>query len=80
MVDTAIEGTIKRIASALTGAHSRPCWRRGNWRHQVYGAGRALRRPLWIMPVTVHKESDADIPGHTNLVGSPELAPWPESN
>jgi hypothetical protein len=46
-------------------------WRRGHWRHQVHGVGRALRKLLWIRPVLVNASQATDDPdalGHIYLV------------
>jgi hypothetical protein len=37
------------------GSHASPYvhWRRGHWRHQAHGEGRALRKDIWIEPMLV---------------------------
>jgi hypothetical protein len=61
-------------AAALPGnaAHPsvRPHWRRGHWRRQPHGEGRALRKLIWLMPTLVHRENlhqADDTPGHIYL-------------
>lgn len=48
--------------------HVRPHWRRGHWRRQPYGEGRALRKLVWVMPVVVGSTRDAEMHGHIYLV------------
>lgn len=45
-------------------------WRRGHWRHQAHGAGRTLRKLIWLMPVVVGSKAHDDEPadGHLYLV------------
>lgn len=55
------------------GGSIRTHWRRGHWRNQMHGAGRQLRRLVWIMPVLVNASgvtADSDLPGH---IYKPEL-------
>jgi len=48
--------------------HVRAHWRRGHWRRQPYGEGRALRKLIWVMPMLVGA-GDKDEPlGHLYLV------------
>jgi hypothetical protein len=48
--------------------HVRAHWRRGHWRRQVYGEGRALRKLIWVMPIVVGASDDAEPLGHLYLV------------
>lgn len=49
--------------------HPATHWRRGHWRNQVHGPGRALRKLVWVMPVIVGKGShDNPESGHVYLV------------
>lgn len=48
--------------------HVRMHWRRGHWRRQVYGEGRALRKLIWVMPMVVGASDDAELLGHLYLV------------
>lgn len=48
--------------------HMRTHWRRGHWRRQVYGEGRALRKLIWVMPMVVGASDDAEPLGHLYLV------------
>jgi hypothetical protein len=43
----------------------RPHWRRGHWRRQPHGEGRAFRKLIWLMPTLVHRDHHQDdTPGH----------------
>lgn len=53
-------------------------WRRGHWRNQVHGAGRSLRKLIWIMPMLIGGGHDADAPGHIYLVEQREKAEQPQ--
>lgn len=50
---------VRRVGMAFqreveaAGAQRRAHWRRGHWRQQAYGAGRALRRLIWVRPMRV---------------------------
>lgn len=61
-------------AVAATGASStvRVHWRRGHWRFQAYGEGRALRKRIWIKPILVGRDHvpDAEPPGHIYTTSS----------
>jgi hypothetical protein len=50
------------------GRHVRAHWRRGHWRRQPYGEGRAFRRLVWVMPSVVGSKGEDDVPGHIYLV------------
>jgi len=49
----------RRKGPPLGGHHASPAvhWRRGHFRSQPYGPGRALRRPRWIEPMMVGAET-----------------------
>lgn len=54
-----------------TGRTQKVTWRQGHWRHQAHGAGRLLRKLLWIKPVLVNAAlatHDPDELGHIYLV------------
>lgn len=55
------------VPSVTTGAEDgrplRSHWRRGHWRRQPYGEGRALRKLVWLMPVLVGA-GDGEVVGH----------------
>lgn len=63
------------IPLPCTAAHSsvRPHWRRGHWRRQPHGEGRASRKLIWLMPTLVHRDNlhrtDA-APGHLYLASN----------
>lgn len=50
--------------------HPESHWRRGHWRNQPHGVGRALRKLIWMMPIWVGaKRTDGEeLPGHLYLV------------
>lgn len=52
-----------------SGRHHATHWRRGHWRNQPHGEGRALRKLIWLMPVLVgHTQNDEPDAGHLYLV------------
>lgn len=60
----------KDIAVTRTGTGVRTHWRRGFWRRQPYGEGRALRKLKWLMPVLVNADqssADTEPDGHIYL-------------
>lgn len=64
------------IAEAVEAAGGRPDgvrahWRRGFYRDQPYGPGKAMKRRQWIRPVIVnaHKAGKDDMPGHVYVSG-----------
>lgn len=60
---------LERQHAAAEGGHSvRAHWRRGHWRRQAHGEGRALRKLIWLMPVMVGRDDQAERPGHLYLV------------
>lgn len=65
-------GAAERTAGFPTGREVSPHWRRGHWRHQPHGVGRALRKLVWIMPVVVRKDRGEPTGGHVYLVDQPE--------
>lgn len=48
--------------------HVRAHWRRGHWRRQPYGEGRALRKLIWVMPMLVGAGENDEPLGHLYLV------------
>lgn len=46
-------------------------WRRGHWRLQPHGAGRSLRKRVWIMPVLVRPDKELKA-AHIYLAGETE--------
>ncbi|PPD30568.1 MAG: hypothetical protein CTY19_15640 [Methylomonas sp.] len=60
----------RKLIEASTGIHPASHWRRGHWRNQPYGEGRALRKLIWLMPVLVAPNNTNDDPenGHIYLV------------
>lgn len=64
-------------AAPSAGIHAsvRVHWRRGHWRQQRHGAGRALIKRIWIKPVLVGKDAmqdDTPVPGHVYAIGAPD--------
>lgn len=59
-------------AGSPAHGHGSVCthWRRGHWRRQVHGEGRALRKLIWLMPTLVNPGSqEADeVIGHIYTV------------
>lgn len=48
-------------------------WRRGHWRRQAHGEGRALRKLIWLMPTLVRGDVGAaaeQVPGHIYQVAA----------
>ena len=46
--------------AGFTGGHMPRHWRRGHWRQQVHGEGRALRKLIWIRPMLINADDDDD--------------------
>lgn len=65
-------GQAERRADLTTGREARPHWRRGHWRHQPHGVGRALQKLVWIWPAKVCKDKGEPTSGHVYLVDDPE--------
>lgn len=51
-------------ASPGTGGSVRPHWRKGHWRRQPFGPGRAEIRLLWIYPMLVRGDKGEPETGH----------------
>jgi hypothetical protein len=47
------------VTGPIAGTHASPRthWRRGHWRNQAVGEGRADRRRTWIQPILVMAEA-----------------------
>jgi hypothetical protein len=56
-----IGAAYKSQHEAGTGHHASPRWhwRKGHWRNQPYGKGRALKKLIWIEPILIHAEEQA---------------------
>lgn len=56
------------VGGLPTGRHQPTHYRRGHFRNQVYGAGRALRRPIWIAPVLINSDAAVSVAGKPYLL------------
>jgi len=45
-------------------------WRRGHWRHQLYGVGLSEHKLIWIRPAIVRKDQGEPTYGHIYQVDS----------
>jgi hypothetical protein len=64
-------GSLERQSRVPSGGRELSAhWRRGHWRNQAFGLGRAQRRLIWIRPTLVRKDKATDgVPGHMYDVG-----------